>query len=232
MKKHVLWLSLLSPMIVCAHMQISTIERVSSDVFPDALRGVISFEEVGKQQDVIKEHLNAIVAEVKHFDPKNEWCRGGGYRLSPRYHYQDGKQIFIGYAGNLSFTCTFPSIVPYNMLSSRIESVKDQNVRTTQGALSWIVSESAQNTARLDLRSSLLQVAKNQAQSFSKELQQHCSVSSVAFEGATPIRPVMMNALRAKTSAMNETVAVEEPLQNSETLTLEATIHYECTEPQ
>jgi hypothetical protein len=229
MKKHIVWGWLLLPIIACAQMQISTVEHVSQEVTPDVLRGMLHFSEEGKQQDAIKEHLNAIVLEIKQFDPKNEWCRGGGYRLTPRYAYQDGKQIFLGYSGTLSFTCEFASIAPYNMVNARIERIKDKNVRTTQGALEWIVSEQARNTASLELRSSLLQTANRQAKLFSQETQQQCVISSVAFEGTQPMRPVLM---RANAASMKASVAVEEPLQSNETVTLQAVIHYACSPTQ
>ena len=229
MKKSLLFLSLV-PLLAMAQMSITTNEHVSETLTPDVLRAQIGFEEELKSADTIKEHLNAIVASVKQFDPKGEFCRGGGYYLAPRYTYKDQKQIFNGYGGTLSFECDFKSIEHYNALLSALNKIKAPTVLINQSALTWDVSLKARNSARLAMRTSLLHMATEQALFFSKETKMRCEVSSVAFEGTEPPQPVMMNSMlsRANTSLKEESTPTEAPILRDETLSLGATVNYSC----
>jgi len=222
-------LSLL-PLLACASMSITTNEHVSQALTPDVLRAQIGFEEQNKSADGIKEHLNAIVASVKQFDPKGEICQGGGYYLAPRYTYKDQKQIFNGYGGTLSFECDFKSIEHYNALLVAIQKVKAQSVLINQSALTWEVSLKARNSTRLAMRTSLLQTATEQAVFFSKETKMHCEISAVAFEGTAP-QPVMMKSMLSRSNAplKEESVPTQEPILHDETLSLSATVNYTCT---
>ncbi len=228
MRKNGFFFLCLLPIIACAQMNITTNERASKELMPDVLQTHFSFEEESKDANVIKEHLNALVAEVKRFDSKGEVCRGGGYYLSPRYSYKDQKQLFMGYSGSLSFTCELNTIEQYNVLMKKLDEHKAPNVRVNLGALAWSVSNKAQNAALLSLRSEVLRIAQTQAQNFSNETKMQCNVSAVSFEGTQPIRPVFMENMRAKAAIKAESVPMEEPLQRNETLSLNATVNYTC----
>jgi uncharacterized protein YggE len=214
---------LLVPIASYATMKISSVEQVSHTLTPDVLQGSLSFEEQNKNSNTIKEHLNAIVAEVKRFDPKGEFCQGGGYHLSPRYTYKDQKQEFIGYSGNLGFGCEFSTIEEYNALIAKIDKVRAPSVRKAEGALSWGVSEKTQKADKQSLRLELLRSAKTQSESFSKETGLECAVESVNFGGLTQPHPVMMKAMMA------DSVATESPIQRDEESILEATVSYICS---
>lgn len=223
MIKIMLMTALLAPLGVYAAMSITTVEQVSQSLKSDVLQGSLSFEEQSKNANAIKEHLNAIVAEVKRFDPKGEFCQGGGYHLSPRYSYKDQKQEFIGYSGNLNFGCEFKAIEEYNALISKIDKVSVPSVRKTEGALSWGVSVKTQKVAKQSLRLELLRSAKVQAEAFSKETGMECVVESVNFGGAVQPRPIMMKAMMA------DSVATESPIQRDEETSLDATVSYICS---
>ena len=105
MKKATFMMVLLAPLWAMASMSIMTNEQVSQSLKPDVLQGSLSFQEENKNSNTIKEHLNAVIIAVKGFDPKGEFCQGGGVQLSPRYNYKDQKQEFIGYNGSLNFSC-------------------------------------------------------------------------------------------------------------------------------
>jgi len=231
MKTRVMLVLSFLPLFACASMNITTNEHVSQALTPDVLRSQIGFEEENKSADTIKEHLNAIVASVKQFDPKGEFCQGGGYYLSPRYTYKDQKQIFNGYGGTLSFGCDFKSIDHYNALLAAIQKVKAQSVLINQSALKWEVSLKARNSTRLAMRASLLQTASEQALFFSKETKMHCEITAVSFEGAEPVQPIMMKSMLSRSNAKfkEESVATEEPILHDETLSLSATVNYTCT---
>ena len=215
------------PLFLSADMEITTQESVTRVLIPDRLRGELSFEEEHKNSNVIKEHLNALVAEVKRFDSKNELCQGGGYRLYPSYDYKDNKQIFMGYKGSLFFSCELSSVEQYNTLVERLEKVKAPSVITHQGSLAWVVSDGVQNANRLALRSSLLKVANEQALSFSKETHQTCVVKEVVFENTTSSHPILMRAAAPMAKSFSS-VPTQAPLAHHETLVLGATVRYVC----
>lgn len=223
MRKYFMVLAL--PVLASAQMTITAIERVSTTLKPDVLREALSFEEQNPDANVIKIHLNAIVAEVKRFDPKGEICHDGGYNLSPRYDYKTHKQEFIGYAGNLSFGCEFKTIDEFNTLSAAIEKVIKQNVRKNQGMLSWEVSAKAEREAQSALRSGLIRKASEQAVLFSKETGMRCNVASINFNNTYQAQPVMM-----KTMMRAESVATESPIQSDTESSVEATVSYGCLE--
>lgn len=217
-------IALLLPMLVSAQMNITTSEQVETLLKPDVLRGSLSFEEQGKNQNTIKEHLNTIVAEVKRFDPNAKMCQGGGYYLSPQYSYKDQKREFIGYSANLSFACEFKSIDTYNALSAAIDKVATPSVRRSQGELNWGVSRIQESDAQGILRMELLRKARYQAEAFSKETGMECSVSTVNFSGVS--RPIPM---MAKGMAMMASAPTESPIQSDEITQVEATVDYNCS---
>ena len=224
MKKITLVTALFFPLWVNAAMSITANEQVTQSLKPDVLQGSLSFEEQSKNSTTIKEHLNLIVAAVKGFDPKGEFCQGGGYHLSPRYNYKDQKQEFIGYSGNLNFGCSFKTIEEYNALIAKIEKVSAPSVRKSEGALSWGVSEKTQKAVKQSLRVELLRSAKAQADAFSTETGRECVVESVNFGGFAQPRTVMM-----KTMMMADSVSTESPIQREEESSLDATVSYICS---
>lgn len=224
MRKATLITALLAPLWAVAALNITTNEQVSQSLKPDVLQGNLSFEEESKSSNTIKEHLNAIVIAVKGFDPKGEFCQGGGYHLSPRYSYKDQKQEFIGYSGNLNFGCEFKTIEDYNALIAKIDKVTVPSVRKSEGALSWGVSEKIRKVAKQGLRAELLRTAKDQADAFSKETGMECIVESVNFGAIAQPRPIMMKAMM-----IADSVATENPIQRDEESTLDAVVSYSCS---
>lgn len=214
----------LLPVLVSAQMNITATEQVSAMLKPDVLRGSLSFEEQGKNLNIIKEHLNAIVAEIKRIDPTGRYCHGGGYNISPRYSYKDNKQEFIGYSGNLSVECEFLSVDQYNDVSAAMDKVSAPTVRKNQGALVWGVSALQENETQNRLRLELLRRAEVQAEVFSKEAGMECAVASINFGGVPNVLP-----LRSKSAMMMESVPTESPIQSELESLLSATVDYTCS---
>lgn len=224
MKKSRVVIALLFPVWAAAGMNITANERVSVLLKPDVLRGSLSFEEQGKNQNTIKSDLNAIIAEVKRIDPSGRYCRGGGYRLSPRYNYKDHIPEFVGYSGTLMFACEFPGIENYNELAAAIDKVTVPAVRKNQGALEWGISSVQEADAQNRLRTELLRKAQTQAALFGKETGMACEVASVRFGGMPRVMPIM-----AKGMAMMASVPTESPIQSDEESAVEAVVDYNCS---
>jgi hypothetical protein len=236
MKKKIMMFIVLIPLLASAQVNITTNENATQEIMPNSLSGNITFGEKSQNSNTIKEHFNAIVADVKRFDPKGEFCRDGGYYITPRYNYKDQKQALLGYSGTLSLSCGFSSIDQYNTLMLEIDKNRDKNVALTQGALSWGLSTKLRNETYLVLRSTLLQTAKKQAEFFSKELKMNCEISSVNFEG----RPFSQEGLvstrmrlsESMGSTKNESIPTEEPIKQKEELSIDAVVNYTCANKQ
>lgn len=223
MKKSVILIGLLFPIWANAGMSITANEKVSAMLSPNVLRGSFGFEEQGKDANTIKEDLNAIVAEVKRTDPKGR-CRGGEYNLSPRYSYKDQKQEFIGYSGNLNFTCAFAGIDQYNAVSSAIDAVSAPSVRKNQGELAWGVSAAQEREVQNKLRLEMLRRADGQAKAFSVETGMACEVASVNFGELPDVMPMKAGGI-----AMTASVPTESPIQSALESVLNATVGYTCS---
>lgn len=219
MKKSVITLVL--PLFAYAQMQITTVERVAVHVAPDVLRGSLGFEEQHKTPGIIKEHLNAIIAALRGFDPNGKICRGGGYRLSPLYSYKERKQEFVGYGGNLSFGCEFSTIEEVNALESVIDKATAASVRKQQGALSWGVSAEKGERSEQELRLALLRKARLQAEGFSKEMGFACDLEKINFSPSNRLMPIMAREMAAS-------VPTESPIRADEEVSVEAVVDYSC----
>lgn len=204
-------------------MSIGLNVELSAPLKPDVLRGSFRFDEEGKNQNTIKEHLNAIVAEMKRSDPNGRYCRGGGYTLSPRYRYKESVQEFIGYGGSLTFGCEFLSIDQYNEVSAMIDKVTSPAVRKTQGSLSWGVSASLERETQNRLRLELLRRAQTQGKVFSKETGMECEVASVNFSagGAVP--------MQVRGMAMMASAPTESPIESEVESAVAAFVDYNCS---
>lgn len=213
----------LVPILASAQMSITTTEQVETVLKPDVLRGSLGFEEQGKNEKLIKEHLNAIIVQVKKQDPEAKMCQGGGYYLSPQYSYKDQKREFTGYAGTLNFGCEFKEIEPYNALLAAIDKVSAPSVRKNEGALVWDVSNAQERSAQGALRLELLRKAQEQAGAFSTETGMACTVSAVRFGGVPPVIPMM-----AKGMMMRESADTQSPIRQDKESTLDATVEYSC----
>jgi len=220
MKKSVLVLVL--PLLSYAQMTITAAERASAEITPDVLRGYLGFEEQNKNPGVIKEHFNAIVAEVKKFDPRGEICRGGGYHLSPRYSYKDQKQEFLGYGGVLSFSCEYTAIEQVNALGKALDRITAAGVRRAQGALSWGVSAQKSEEAEQELRLAVLKKAQLRAERFSRETGLACGPEKINFSPYSRPVPVSARAMAV------QSVPTESPIQADEEVSVEASVDYSC----
>ena len=209
------------PVLAWAQMQITAVERVNTKAVPDVLRGEMVFEEHHRDAETIRGHMNAIVAAVKKGDPEARICRGGGYRLYPRYSYRDQKQEFLGYGGHLSFACDYPDIAAYDALNGLVDKSLVPGVRKTQGALSWSVSEPSRERLARGLRLELLGKAKEEAEALSAATALMCRPEKIAFiDGGRPM-PVMLRAMEASGGT-------ESPLRGDEEISVEASVDYAC----
>ncbi len=213
---------LVAPLALWGQMAVTATERTVVELSPDVLRGSLGFEEQHRNPDSIKEHFNAIVAALKRFDPEAKVCRGGGYRLYPRYSYKDGKQAFLGYGGSLSFACEYAAIEQHHALEKAVEKASAPEVRRSQGALEWGVSAGKREEAERELRLALLRKAALQAGSFSAQTGLECGVEKVDFTPAQRPGPIMARAMAA------ESVPTQSPLRADEEISVEATVGYRC----
>jgi hypothetical protein len=210
--------------VLAEAMTIGLNVQVSALLKPDVLRGGLSFEEEGKNQNTIKDHLNIIVAEMKRIDPSGRYCHGGGYTLSPRYRYKENTQEFIGYSGYLTFGCEFLSIDQYNEVNTAIDKVRSSTVRKNQGALSWGVSALLERETQNKLRLELLRRAETQGRVFSKETGMVCETASIHFGAVPRVVPMQVRGM-----ALMDATPTESPMESEAESAVEAFVDYNCS---
>ncbi len=217
-KAVIVWLL---PAVVSAQMMITAYEKVNREVDPDVLRANIVFEEEGRELSGLKAHFNALSVVMKESEAE-QYCHGGGYRLSPRYLYKDGKQEFIGYGGNLAITCEFPDIEHYNVLNKKLDGSMAPLMRKTEGALVWSISSSQRARIEQELRGELLQKARNEAMRFAVETTMECEPQKVQFAPTeAPVMPMMARALESS-------IPSQSPLRAAEEVSIGASVDYSC----
>lgn len=218
---------LLLPVLVSAQMSITTTEQVSQLLTPDVFQGLLGFDEQSKNINSIKTDFNAIIDEVKKFDPATQYCNGGGYNISPVYNSKSQKNEFLGYNGHLQFNCEFNTIEQYNALNENIKKIISNRVRIAQGALLWNVSSKTEASVEQELQLALLKKAKTQAESFSKETLLECEVSTVKFNDDAQVKPA---AKKMKTKIKD--IPAQNPIQSNKESVLSATVLYKCGKKQ
>ncbi|OHD96566.1 MAG: hypothetical protein A3E21_03860 [Sulfurimonas sp. RIFCSPHIGHO2_12_FULL_36_9] len=212
------------PMLIGAQMSITTTEQVSQMLTPDVLQASLGFDEQSKNINSIKTDFNAIIDEVKKFDPAAEYCNGGGYNLSPVYNYKNQKPEFVGYSGHLQFNCEFNMVEQFNTLNENIKKIISNRVRTTQGALLWSVGSKTEASVEQELQLVLLKKAKVQADNFSKETLLECEVSTVKFNDAAQAKPIPK-----KMKATVKEISTQNPIQSNKESVISATVAYKCS---
>lgn len=213
----------LMPVIVCAQMSITATEEVRLGVEPDVLHGSLQFEMDALEASSIQKAFNTLITETKRIDPKAEHCRGGGYRISPRYTYTRQKQEFAGYRGNLAFECEWENASQFDRLNAALDKASASDMRKTQGALEWDSSHAQRETVQDRLRQRMLERVRSAAEAFSQQSAMACEVISVRID--PPFSPM---PLRARSMAMMEAAPTESPIQAEEERRLRASVEYRC----
>lgn len=220
----------LAPVFLCAETTITLSESVSTEVQPDRMHTNLSFEERSKNDQAIRHHFNTVVKAVKRYNKQDGLeCRGGSYRISPQYSWKDNRQQFIGYQGNLSFSCEFDDVDTFNALSKELDTTVKafDEVKRRQGTLNWIVSDRLSVETRGMLERMLIRRLERKGAHLSDAMGRECSLKTINFH--TTDRPVLMRKMMMSEGvAQADSVPVEQPIQNDATLKLSAGAAYEC----
>ena len=221
-------LVLLSSSLLYGITTVTLNESVSTEVKPDRMRTDISFEERSKNDQAIRHHFNTLVKTVKRYNKEGLECRGGSYRISPQYSWSNNRQKFMGYQGNVSFTCEFEDVGRFNALSSELDLTAKafENVKRRQGTLNWIVSDALSIKMREALELRLIRRLERKGEHLSDAMRKSCALKSIDFRTAN--RPVPLPGVMAEGMAKAASVPIEQPIQSDETLTVGAKASYEC----
>jgi predicted secreted protein len=219
---------LLLPLLASAATKVTLNESVSITVEPDTMRTTLSFEERSRDDQAVRKHFNTLVKTVKQYNDKGGSleCRGGGYRISPQYSWKNSRQQFLGYRGNVSFTCSFREIGEFNALSADLDNrlTALPGVKRNQGQVQWFVSDERNLQNRERLESMLVRRIERKREHLSEIMQLRCATTAIAFSSRAPAYPVE-RMMVAKAAA---SVPVETPIQGDTTLTLRGAVEYRC----
>jgi predicted secreted protein len=202
-------------------------ERVAATVAPDMMHVQLTFEEENSLEAPLRDHFNTIVATVKrHHESGALTCRGGGYRIAPRYRWTDNRRNFLGYQGNVGFQCSFKTVEAFDALSTELEGQTRtmQGVKRHQGEIRWGASDTLRGSAREALERQLIGQVKAHALRLSDAMGTRCAVGAINIgHNGTPVMPMARTVMTAEAAAPTET-----PIQGEEKLSLSASVTFTC----
>ena len=199
----------------------------SQTVEPDTMRASLQYEMTEEREAPVAQAFNALVKSVKAQNrTEGLECRGGSYRISPRYTWEKGVQHFTGYQGSVSFDCEFLEVGAFNRLLEATEQAVRPwpKAKRHQGAVHWAVSETRSEELTRELETRVIRHAMAKAATLSEATGLECGVANIVF-GNVPAVPVpMLRAAAAEASA----VPVEVPIQGESERSIDVTVTYLC----
>jgi predicted secreted protein len=228
--KHLFAFSLLLPGLLLAETAVTLHESASLKVEPDTMRTTLAFDALSQEEAPIAHAFNSVIKSVKRANEQKEAleCRGGSYRITPRYSWANKKQTFDGYSGSLSFSCEFSQIDAYNRLSQELDTHLNAwpDLKRRQGGVIWAVSQKREQQTQLKLERMLIKRIERKAEHLSKAMGQRCTTRSILFDG-TPSLPMPLRMMKAERMEM-AAAPIETPILDDETLICGATVTYGC----
>lgn len=218
--------ALVASMAAAAPTMITMQEKTSMTVEPDAMQIQVSYEEMNREEAPLRMHFNRVVSLLKRYNHKQSLeCHGGSYHITPRYHWQDKRQVFTGYHGSVSFQCNFTDISDFDPLSSALEGeLKEfEQMKRHQGRVEHIVTEALRERSDATLELQLLERIQRKAKQLGTAMGKTCHIEGIDFTKQKENYPV---ALQNRSMAVAE--SIEAPLESDMTLSADATVKYRC----
>ena len=205
-------------------------QSANQELVPSMMHTTIAFEAKGQNPNAIKADLNTLVVAAKQ---KQEGliCSGGSYTVAPWYEWDGKKNRFMGYVGNNAFSCEFETIDPYNTLVGRFDKLVGgmSSVKMTQYPVEPFIPESTITKTIDTLQQTIVNDALLKAKAFSQTLKQECRIQAILFvdEPHAIMEPMAGRAMVMK-AQMEQSVAIEAPLQKGQTVSQTATVELVC----
>jgi len=217
------------PMILSAETIIEDTLSITKELQPDKLKKNISIALKADSNEEITKKFESLLEKASSY---KDVCKGGAYSSSPTYSYKDGKTVFEGYSGSMSFECAFSRSENFQPFFNHVISELPQEFRVSIGESRWVLSDKNRDQATSTLKIAVLKSAMQLAENYEKELDfKRCTVLNVNISESTneqPYTPVF-RSLAMKSNAMDSSpIELQDPIKNEVSISVFANIKLEC----
>jgi uncharacterized protein YggE len=228
MKLPFFWIAAAVSSILSADTTLRNTLSASMEVQPAVLSASYGFRTSNESEHTVRTLLNTLAESAKRA-PESKSCKGGGIMIHPRYSYEKGKPMFRGYEGSLSYQCTFEDAKRANRFIDAIPT--HPSIAVTQAPLIPVISPLQRQRARESLEMELLTKANADGVRYASSLRGKCTLTSIEFDPGDVHRAIPM-AMMAKAESSELSRSVESPLEHTESIVLNASVQYSCTNKQ
>lgn len=165
-------------------IEISKQKTFTSSLLPTQQTSSFNLSYSSKSSAQIEKLFEKTISTVD----KSSICKGGQYKIYPKYEYIQNKKIAKGYNSNIYFNCEFDDIKTYEKL---IRKIKRNHFQLTQNKISYKVSEEQIEEEKLHLELQGYNYAKKYAKQLNKTFH-NCTIKSVSF--SSPHQPALYRA--------------------------------------
>ncbi|MDA7817889.1 SIMPL domain-containing protein [Sulfurimonas sp.] len=176
--------------------------------------------------DADKINIQDIFHEAIEGSKREGICTNGSYRISPRYVYNKQVRTFVGYQGNITFTCEFEDSEKLDNVISHLNSLnnKQEILKLTINPILWIVQEEVVKEKNKVLELQALNFSKDYRKFLSDEYESTCKIQEVVLNPQNrPIHPMPRHALMSESKSRTT-----KPINTNHTLKFSAFYKFEC----
>ena len=181
--KNKILIALLLPVLSFSY-ELDFNKSFSKVVNPDLLSTNVNVTVEKKDEDKVNIEIEKFNDFIKSNKLKEEIkITNGSYTLSPKYTYDNNKQQFVGYVGNLRYTAESKNAKDINNFMNEIISIKEkdktEDVKLNISNVSWKISDELQNKSYDDLRLESITWIETYANSLTSKLSKKCEVKKI-----------------------------------------------------
>jgi len=224
MKRYLLLLALLAaPTFAAEPRSIQVAGEGTVKAEPDQVKLNFGIESTDrslvKAKDDNAQKTKQFLGALKKFDIPAKDIQTGYIQISPRYDYNNGKQVFNGYVAMKSLSVTLRELNEYGKILNAVIEAGVDHVNGLQ------FEHSKQDELMMEARKRAIANAKSKAEILAAELKQKVGQPLEIIEGGMtpPAMPMYrMQAMSMKESAVNDVLS---PGENS--ITTSVTVRFE-----
>ncbi len=207
-------------------LEISFNKEFAKQITPDKLSTYITIT-VNKEEEIeISPILNKFNKYITSIDEVEKI--GGNFSISPKYKYNKGNSIIIGYNGSLRYQIYSQNPKTINSFIKKLLNLKDDSdVSISVASLNWIVSKSKYSQIIDELRLKSIIWSKQYAIKLSHEMSAVCKVKAVNINSTNfiPLYRQQASTYRVSNSMPSD---IPVPKATKNTISLKPTYLLEC----
>ena len=183
---------------------------------------------VATVEDTNKLKIQKIFQKAIEGSSSEEICTNGSYRISPRYIYDDGKRVFLGYQGDITFKCEFEDSKKLDNVINKLDrlTVEKDKVKLIINPISWIADNKTIKQVNKELELEALNYATSYKKFLSDVYKTACNIKEISLNSAsTPVYPMPMYSMMKESKSQTT-----QPIKSNQTLKSSASYKFECSE--